>query len=67
LVVNLEDLVNEEYFINHISEALHNKKPVRDYCKQWWRITDESSVKEMQVFFEEPLSKKLIKTQQILV
>lgn len=25
LVVNLEDLVNEEYFINHISEGLHNK------------------------------------------
>jgi hypothetical protein len=67
LVVNLEDLVNEEYFINHISEALHNKKSIRDYCKQWWSITDESSVKEMQVFFEEPLSKKLIKTQQILV
>lgn len=67
LVVNLEDLVNEEYFINHISEGLHNKKSIKDYCKQWWRITEESSVKEMQVFFEEPLSKKLIKTQQILL
>lgn len=67
LVVNLEDLVNEEYFINRISEHIHKKKPIAELWKRWWKITDRSSVKEMAVFFEEPLSKKLIKNHQMLL
>ena len=69
LVVNLEDLVNEEYYINQISEVLKksNKHMVYKLCQNWWKVTDKSSVKDMQVFFEENLSKKLIKTQQILL
>jgi hypothetical protein len=67
LVVNLEDLVNEEYYINHISQALHSKGKVQQFCQNWWRVTEKSSVKEMHVFFEEEQSKKLIKTQQILL
>ena len=69
LVVNLEDLVNEEYHINQISEILKlsNKHTVYKLCQNWWKVTDKSSVKDMQVFFEESLSKKLIKTQQILL
>lgn len=69
LVVNLEDLVNEEYYINQISEALKQPKKhlVYKLCQNWWKVTEKSSVKDMQVFFEENLSKKLIKTQQILL
>ena len=67
LVVNLEDLVNEEYFINRISEHIHKKKTISELCKRWWKITDRSSVKEMAAFFEEPLSKKLIKNHQMLL
>lgn len=57
LVVNLEDLVNEEYYINHISEAIHKKSPLSEYCRNWWKVTEVSSVKEMQIFFEESSSK----------
>lgn len=57
LVVNLEDLVNEEYYINHISEAIHKKSPLSQYCRNWWKVTEVSSVKEMQIFFEEASSK----------
>lgn len=67
LVVNLEDLVNEEYYINHISEAIHQKKPLVEYVRKWWNVTEKSTVKEMQVFFEEENSIKLIKTHQILL
>lgn len=67
LVVNLEDLVMEEYYINHISEAIHKRKPVLGFCQQWWSVTEASSVKEMQIFFQEPASRKLIKTEQILL
>lgn len=67
LVVNLEDLVNEEHYINQISESIHDRKPLSKHCKNWWAATEHSSVKEMQVFFEETTSKKLIKAQQILL
>jgi hypothetical protein len=67
LVVNLEDLVNEEYYIHHISEAIHQKKPLVEYVRKWWNVTEKSTVKEMQVFFEEESSIKLIKTHQILL
>lgn len=67
LVVNLEDLVIEENCLNTISEALHRKRSMQQICQKWWKATNISSVKEMQVFFEEALSKKLIKSHQIIL
>ena len=65
LVVNLEDLVNEEYYINHISEAIHSKSQLTKFVRKWWSVTEMSTVKDMQAFFEESSSKKLMKTHQI--
>ncbi|CAI2387443.1 unnamed protein product [Moneuplotes crassus] len=67
LVVNLEHLIDEELCINKILGNIMKKKSVQDYCVQWWEITENSSVKEMQVFFEEELSRRLIKNHQVLL
>lgn len=38
LVVNLEDLVNEENYINNISQTMKipNKNKVYQLCEKWW-------------------------------
>ena len=65
--MNLEHLINEEDWINNISEYIFTKEDVKSICTEWWNITENSSVKEMQVFFEEDASRKLIKVHQILL
>lgn len=61
LKVNLEDLVKEEEAIYRIFEYINQRRPLAStFCAKWWKITQNSSVKEMQSFFEEEVSKKLI-------
>ncbi len=61
LVVNLEDIVKEENAVFKIQELIRNKLSVEALCKEWWALTEVSSVKEMQLFFEEDDSRKLIR------
>ena len=57
LIVNLEDIVKEEHWIFYIQECLIDHKNVDIQCVKWWDVTKESSVREMQLFFEEEGSK----------
>ena len=57
LIVNLEDIVKEEHCIFDIQESLIDHKNVNTQWSKWWDITKDSSVKEMQLFFEEESSK----------
>ena len=62
LIVNLEDLVKEEEMIFKVMEAVSQKKyNVAAYCQRWWRLTQSSSVVEMEAFFEEDSAKELIR------
>ena len=57
LIVNLEDIVKEEHSIFNIQEWLIDHKNVDAECVKWWEANKESSVREMQLFFEEEGSK----------
>lgn len=57
LIVNLEDIVKEEYAIFEIQECLNFNATPEKHCAKWWSIIETSSVKEMQLFFEEESSK----------
>jgi len=58
----LEDLVKEEEAIYRIFEYINQRRPLAStFCSKWWKITSGSSVKEMSLFFEEDISKKLIR------
>lgn len=61
LIVNLEDIVREEHIIFRIQELIKNKLSIESLCKEWWTLMKTSSVKEMQLFFEEDDSRKLIR------
>ena len=68
LVVNLEDLVKEEAIIYKVVDAINRKKVVSPTtCQRWWKLTDSSSVRQMESFFEEAHSKKLTRQYQLLV
>ena len=65
--MNLEDIVNEEDVIFDIQNSVQQCSKSPNLFKKWWDITNESSVKEMEMFFQEDIAKKLIRVQQILV
>jgi len=44
----LEDLVKEEESIYRIFEYINQRRPLAStFCSKWWKITSNSSVKEM--------------------
>ena len=62
--MNLEDLVKEEETIFHILQFLDEHRSISlEKIGHWWVQTDKSSILEMQFFFEEEASKKLIRQQ----
>jgi len=67
LIVNLEDIVKEEHIINQIQELFGDDTKLQQLCQRWWELTNNSSVKEMELFFEEDNAKKLIRNQQIIL
>lgn len=67
LIVNLEDIVKEENVIFQIQENLAVKSPIESLCLEWWDNTKDSSVREMELFFEEENSIKLMRHQQIIL
>lgn len=67
LIVNLEDIVKEEQMIYNIQECLNKKIDISNTCQRWWDLAENSSVREMQLFFEEESSRKYIRIQQILL
>ncbi len=61
-MVNLEDLVKEEEIIYRVFEYINQRRPnASTQCSKWWKVTQSSSVLDMQQFFEEEVSKKLIR------
>ena len=62
LMINLEDILLEEDVINNLLNALYQKKLVSGLWGEWWNRTNMSSVKQMDILFEEQTSKNLLST-----
>ena len=66
--VNLEDLSKEETLLWELyQEVCERRSRVSGICQKWWKLTENSSVKDMQDFFEEEKSKRLMKTHQVVM
>ena len=67
LIVNLEDIVKEEDMIFNIQINITQCIKSQNLYKKWWASCKDSSVREMEMFFQEDIAKKLIRVQQIIV
>lgn len=67
LIVNLEDILVEEQILNDILNSIYSKSLVSALWSEWWAKTEKSSVKQMEIFFEEQNSKRLMKYFQVLL
>ena len=56
----------EETLLWDLYSCISLKRTVGEHCTHWWGFSESSSIRDLQEFFEEEKSRKLMKVHQIV-